>query len=81
LGTPPKVFELDLPLTGIQREPGDTLRLVNSFYNVSSSSGWRISQHKFNMNDFSINVMTNEALIANAFFLDTSLLDGDDLLL
>jgi len=81
LKTPPKIFDIDIPLFGLHREPGDTLRLVNSFHNVSSSSGWRISEYKINLNEFSINVRTNEALIANAFFLDVSFLDGDDLLL
>lgn len=81
LKTPPKIFELSLPFFGLHREPGNTLRLVNSFYDVTSASGWRVSEYKVNLDDFSIGVRTNEALIANAFYLDTSDLDGDDLLL
>lgn len=81
LKTPPKNFTLDLPLFGIHREPGNTLRIVNSFYNVSSSDGWRVSGQKINLHELSTQVKTNEALVANAFYLDVSELDGDDLLL
>lgn len=81
LAHPPKYFTVSVPLFGLHRAPGETLRLVNSFYNVNSSSGWRISAQEIDVDAFAINFSTNEALVANAFYLDESDLDGDDLLL
>ncbi len=81
--TPPRKFLIDVPLFGLNRKPADMIRFVNSFFAVDSSAGWRITGQEINLNPKKINVRysTNEGLIANAFYLDISYLDGTDQLL
>lgn len=78
---PVKAFKLHLPLSGIQRELGETVRLVNSFYTVSSEAGWRITEQEINLNDFSVKIGTNSAVSLSPFYLDIDYLDGEKNLL
>lgn len=81
LSVPPRYYKVDLPLFGLHRSPGDTIRIVNSFFNITSGSGFRISEQHIDMQNLAIKIKTNEALVANAFYLDVSDLDGNELLL
>lgn len=81
LASPPKHYSLNLPLFGLHREPGNTIRLISSFYNVSSGSGFRVSEQTMNLDNFTVKVRTNNALVASGFYLDSSDLDGTDILL
>lgn len=78
---PPKYFELETGLDGIWRKIGETARFVDSFFNVTSASGWRIVEEEINLDDGSIIKELDEATVLDAFYLDESLLDGDDYLL
>lgn len=78
---PSKDFKIDTLLYGIHREPGTNMRLVNSFYSVSSATGWVVSKQQINMDSFVTIIKTTEALSASAFYLDVSNLDGDEVLL
>lgn len=82
-GTPPRNFEIDVPLFGIDRKPIDMIRFVNSFFTVTSATGWRISAQEVTLDPKKIKVRykTNEGFVANAFYLDVSELDGDHKLL
>ena len=81
LNKPPKRFELDTDLYAMRQELGDTIRLVDSFYSINSESGWRISEKSIDMDTGAVAVQTDEAMTADAFILDVSLLDGMDALL
>jgi hypothetical protein len=65
----------------MRQELGDTVRLVDSFYDITSSSGWRLSEKTIDMDTGEVSVQTDEAMTVGAFYLDVSLLDGEDLLL
>lgn len=79
--TPSKEFIVKSPLRGIHRLPGTNVRLINSFYNVDSSTAWTILEQEINMDNFSTMVRTSEELTLPGFYLDISNLDGDDRLL
>lgn len=81
LSQPPQNFKISMPLFGLHREPGNTVRITDSFFNVSSGAGWHISEQKINLDNFTIEVSASEALVANGFYLDINDLDGDELLL
>jgi len=80
-GQPPRMFEVETGLAGLHRKIGSTVRLVDSFYNITSASGWRFVEHTLDMDKGQINYELSEAATANGFYLDISFLDGDDLLL
>ena len=81
--TPPRKFDLTVPLWGIYLGATETLRFVNSFFNVNSSEGWRISKKTLNLSPNKINLtyQTNEGFVADAFYLDIHSLDGEEQLL
>ncbi len=78
---PPRRFAISTTLIGIHRQIGETIRLVDSFYNINSGTGWRYDEISINIDQGKITYKMNEAIAGNAFFLDISSLDGDDLLL
>ena len=78
---PPKQFNVQTGLRLINKQLGETLRLVNSFYGVDSSQGWRMTEYQIDLKTGLCDYTMDEATVANAFFLDFSDLDGDDLLL
>ena len=81
LKDPPKSFKVDTDLYAMRQQLGETIRLVDSFYNITSMSGWRLSEYELNMETGEVKLEMDEALTANAFYLDVSLLDGDEFLL
>lgn len=78
---PPKRFVVDTGLAPAHMEIGNTMRLVDSFFNITSTSGWTITKQEFDLQSGSMKFEIDEAIVANAFYLDISDLDGDDLLL
>lgn len=78
---PPRRFTLGTVLAGIQRDVGETIRFVNSFYSINSGTGWRIKEMEYDMEDGTIKFGLDESITGNAFYLDYSDLDGEDLLL
>lgn len=81
LDAPPRRFKITTDLYAMRAQLGETIRLVNDFYNVDSSQGWRMTELGIDMDTGRIDIETDEATTANAFYLDVSCLDGDDLLL
>ncbi|NIP51314.1 MAG: hypothetical protein GWN13_15375, partial [Phycisphaerae bacterium] len=63
------------------RKIGETARFVDSFYNVTSASGWRIVEQQIDLQRCVIDIELDEATVLNAFYLDVSNLDGNEYLL
>lgn len=80
LKDPPKRFQFRGGLYGVHKQLGETVRLVDSFYEITSASGWRLVEAKFDTNRAQMQFNLDEATVMNAFYLDVSDLDGDDLL-
>lgn len=80
---PPKKFLVDTIVKGLHRQIGETVRIVDSFYNLTSGFGWRYDEIEIDAHDFSVRYSMNEAIAGRAFFLDISYLDttSEDLLL
>jgi len=78
---PPKCFIIDTNLYGMRQQLGETIRLVDSFYNVNSSAGWRLIESELDMESGEVIFEMDEAAMLNGFYLDTSNLDGDEVLL
>ncbi|MHA2277530.1 MAG: hypothetical protein ACXAC2_17260, partial [Candidatus Kariarchaeaceae archaeon] len=81
LGQPPRRFTIDTDLFGLNMQIADTIRLVDSFFNITSSTGWQITEYTFASDTGDIFWELDEAVAADAFYLDVSTLDGDHLLL
>lgn len=78
---PPKRFSVDTGLIGRHRQIGETIRLVDSFYSISSESGWRFIEDTLDMDRGLSSYLLDEATVLNAFYVDFSDLDGNDSLL
>lgn len=72
---PPKLWSLRTPLVSIIRQLGETVRLVNSFYNVTSAEGQRITEINFDMHNAVINLKTDTSISFLPFYLDIDSLD------
>ncbi len=72
---PPKLFNLEIPLVGIYRQLGETIRLVDSFYNQTSADAWVIREYDYNMNNDKIKYAAGGATTFIPFTLDVSTLD------
>lgn len=81
LNSPPKVFNVRTPLMTIQSDIGDRVRFVDSFFDITSASSWRIVGNELDMDTGVLNYELDGAASLMPFILDYSLLDGDDLLL
>lgn len=80
-GSPPKIFDIDTGLMGLEHGLTETVRLVESFYNITSDAGWRITDQNINMDSGLVSLTLNGATTLAAFYLDISSLDGDEYLL
>lgn len=78
---PPKRFLVDTSLFGMRHQLAETVRLVDSFYNVTSDACWRLIENQLDMETGEVTFELDEALALNGFYLDVSLLDGDEVLL
>jgi len=78
---PPRRFGINMDLYGMRQKLGETVRLVDSFYNITSSDGWRLVETDLDMDNGQLKMELGEAPVLAAFYLDVSLLDGDEYLL
>lgn len=78
--SPAKVFKLKTGMAALGHTVGDTVRLTNSLWDVSSASGWIINRHKVDMQNAAIEFHAEETQIYSPFILDQSHMDGPDLL-
>lgn len=78
---PNRKFKFNTGLFGIYTQIGDTVRLVNSFYDLTSGQGWTVDAVTYDMDKLKNEYRMDESLVLDAFFLDVSTLDGDKLLL
>jgi len=78
---PPRSFTIKSGLYGMHRQVGETVRIVDSFYNITSASGWRMVEIEHDVDNYKMKYYMDEATVMNAFYLDISLLDGDDILI
>ena len=81
LNQPPRRFTVSTELSGLNMQIADTIRLVDSFFNVTSASGWQITEYSLDSDTGDIEWELDEAVAGDAFYLDVSTLDGDHLLL
>jgi hypothetical protein len=79
---PPVQLTLGSTFVSLERDISDTIRMTNSFYNITSADRWRITGVDYNLQDGAIDLICDKALAysGNAFMLDSSLLDGPDIL-
>ena len=78
---PPKSFELNTTLWGVRQQIGETIRLVEPFYSITSGDGWRLKELDINLDTGGIKYYLDGASVLEGFYLDISELDGDELLL
>jgi len=78
---PLKEYNIQTGLVGLNREMGETIRLVDSFYGVTSADGWLIKEMGVNMDTGELDYLLSDATVMNSFILDSSNLDAADLLL
>ena len=79
--SPNKKFSFITGMNGIQTQIGDTVRLVEDFYDLTSGQGWTVEGVEYNMATMKNKFLLDEAFVVDAFYLDVSTLDGDHLLL
>lgn len=72
---PPKKFIVECPVVGLHRQLGETVRLVEPFYNISSTTGWRFDEIEINVDEGTCKYSMNEAIAGNGFYLDIDELD------
>ncbi len=72
---PPKLWKIKTPLISIIRQLGETAKLVNSFYNVTSAEGQRITGFVLDTHNDFIELTTDESMSFHAFVLDVDSLD------
>ncbi|MFH2232094.1 MAG: hypothetical protein ABII13_02905, partial [Patescibacteria group bacterium] len=78
---PPKTFNIKAPAYYFNMTVADKIRLVDSFFGITSESAWRITTEKFNMHTGAMEFECGGALAVNPFMLDVSFLDGLDILI
>jgi len=81
LKEPPRVYKVKSDLSLMHAEIGDNIRLVDSFFQVDSSQGWCITTAEVDAYTGNTMYTLDEATVINAFYLDKSFLDGNDILL
>jgi len=76
LSSPPKLFTLKIPLVGIYMQLGETVRLVDSFYGITSVDAWAITEYEYNMNTDQMQFVVDGAATLTPFILDVTELDS-----
>lgn len=80
LQDPPRKFSVETVMKGIELDIGDSIRLVDSFYDVSSATAWRILEHQINLDTGEIGYFIDASALDRAFRLDVSAMDSSDVL-
>ena len=78
---PPKEFNISTGLSGMKLGLSETIRLVDSFYEISSVSQWRIMEQGINTQTGQVNMVLSNVIDLEAFYLDVHNLDGSEYLL
>lgn len=78
---PPKLFDFKVGLFGLNREIAETVKFVNSFFDITSAQAFRITEWELDMNTGMMKLDLDSAANASAFYLDYSYLDFNDRLL
>jgi len=73
---PVKIFTLETGLIGVEMELGERIRFVDSFYDITSASAWRIVEKEINLDNGLMRFELSGALSLEPFTLDVSNLDG-----
>lgn len=81
LNQPNREFNFVIGMGGLQTQVGDTVRLVNSFYDLTSGQGWTVDEITYDMHNVKNKYHVSGSLVLDGFYLDVSTLDGDMLLL
>lgn len=81
LSDPPKLIDTQTGLKSLQMEMNDTIRVVDSFFDIGSNDAWRITEYGFNMQTGEIDLSLDGATALGGFFLDIDYLDGEKRLL
>jgi hypothetical protein len=77
----PSYLDITLGLKGFNMDLGQTLRLINSFYGISSGTAWTVYNEEANLNDGFCKYNLRPIITTNNFRLDYSALDGSAQLL
>jgi hypothetical protein len=77
----PKKFNLQTSLIGLQLEIGDTVRVDDEFFGITSADAWRITEYDLDINNGIIDWELDEAASLYGFILDIDQLDGPKVLL
>lgn len=78
---PVREFSVRTPFTHIDTTVSDRIRLIDSFFAITSAQAWRVVSEKVDMNNGQISFELDGAQSFAPFRLDFSNLDGNDLLL
>jgi hypothetical protein len=78
---PVKDIALTTRLAGIERELSETIRLVNSFYQVDSSTPYRLFRQDFNINNMTIKYDLDTATIFEVFRLNIDPIESEERLM
>lgn len=77
---PQKRFELNTPMVGLHMQVADTIRMVDSFFAIDSSTALRITEYEFKMDNGTIKYELDGAFVLDPFYLDSDTLDGPKVL-
>lgn len=69
---PPRMFDIKAHLFGINRELGETIRLTNSFFSITSESAYRIDEWELNLNTGAMRFGIDTATSLRAIYLYNS---------
>lgn len=72
-------IEFEAPLIGILRLIGETVTVVDTFHGIDGS--YRVMQEQFDTDKGLITINADRSQVFGAFILDTSTLDGPDILI
>ena len=73
-----QMFKVDTNLTSLPRQIGETIALSNDFFSVDQN--WRIMESNLSMQSGKITLSLERNRLVNPFILDSSTLDGPDVL-
>lgn len=74
-------FTVIAPFTHINTTVSDRVRLVDSFFNITSAQAWRVVEEKIDMDNGKIEFELDGAQSFEPFYLDINNLDGNNYLL
>jgi hypothetical protein len=76
LSDAPKGFGLEMGLDAVWRDISESVRLVSSFYNITSATAFRMTELNINMHNAHMDAKLDTSFNLPAFILDVSTLDN-----